>query len=169
MDIFERELYNHGTKILTDCGFSDFTKGEKDLVKFVIEEDDVILAKTAKDYVQIEKSFFQAFADGQKQEGLDRDHPYYKIFLVDFCLSIVEDIYFNALILIVIVANTLALCCDKYPKWEEEMEVKFEIANMIFTAVFTCELIIKMVGLGMRPFFKDGFNIFDGIIVFTSI
>jgi hypothetical protein len=26
-----------------------------------------------------------------------------------------------------------------------------------------------MVGLGVRPFFKDGFNIFDAIIVFASL
>tara|TARA_B110000285_G_C15135783_1_gene626789 strand:- start:3165 stop:3731 length:567 start_codon:yes stop_codon:yes gene_type:complete len=139
------------------------------LVKFVIEEDDLFLAKTAKDYVQIEKSFFQAFAEGQRQEGLDRDHPYYQNFLVDCCLNAVEDIYFNAMILFIIILNTAALCCDKYPRWEPEIELRFEIANVIFTVVFTCELVIKLVGLGLRPFLKDRFNIFDGIIVLTSI
>lgn len=89
--------------------------------------------------------------------------------MVDCCLNVVEDIYFNAFILIVIIANTMILCCDKYPSWPPEIGLRFEILNVIFTAVFTCELIIKLVGLGLRPFLKDGFNIFDAVIVFTSI
>jgi hypothetical protein len=75
----------------------------------------------------------------------------------------------NAFILFIIVANTVVLCCDKYPAYPPEVIVYFDIANRLFTAVFTAELILKVVALGIRPFLKDGFNIFDAIIVFASI
>lgn len=135
----------------------------------MIEEDEVFLANSAKNIVRIEKSFFQCFADGQKQQGLDREHPYYQSAVVNCCLNIAEDIYFNAFILLIIIANTVVLCCDKYPSWPPEVEQKFEIANIVFTAVFTFELVIKLVGLGLQPFFKDGFNIFDAVIVIASL
>jgi hypothetical protein len=45
----------------------------------------------------------------------------------------------------------------------------FEVLNLVFTAVFTFELVIKIIALGIRPFLRDGFNIFDALIVFTSI
>ena len=89
--------------------------------------------------------------------------------MVETCLAFIEDIYFNAFILFIIFANTLVLCLDKYPAYPPETQIWFDISNIFFTAVFTAELFIKIVALGIRPFLKDGFNIFDAIIVFTSI
>lgn len=31
-------------------------------------------------------------------------------------------------------------------------------ANLIFTSIFTIEVLVKMIGLGMRGFFKDKLN-----------
>jgi hypothetical protein len=81
----------------------------------------------------------------------------------------VEDTYFNAFILFVIIANTLVLCCDKYPAYPPEVRIYLDIANIVFTVIFTAELILKLIALGIRPFMKDGFNIFDAVIVVTSI
>lgn len=88
---------------------------------------------------------------------------------MELCLAFIEDTYFNAFILFVIIANTLVLCCDKYPAYPPEVVIYFDVANIVFTAIFTAELIIKIIGLGIRPFAKDGFNLFDAVIVFTSI
>lgn len=40
---------------------------------------------------------------------------------------------------------------------------------MVFTAVFAFEMVLKLIGLGVRDYVKDRFNIFDGVIVFFSL
>jgi hypothetical protein len=71
--------------------------------------------------------------------------------------------------MIVILLNTFILCLDKYPEHDATVLYIFSILNLIFTFVFTLELIFKLIGLGIGPFLKDGFNCFDFIIVVTSI
>jgi voltage-dependent calcium channel L type alpha-1D len=43
-----------------------------------------------------------------------------------------------------------------------------DILNEIFTAIFAIEAIMKIVGFGSR-YFKDGWNVFDLIIVVGSV
>lgn len=88
---------------------------------------------------------------------------------MSFCLDIIEDAKFNAFILLIIIANTIVLCCDKYPDYSESINDIFKFINWFFTFVFTFELIIKFIALGVRPFLKDLFNIFDALIVVSSI
>lgn len=84
-------------------------------------------------------------------------------------MDIVENAKFNAFILLVIIANTFVLCLDKYPQYPDDTLVIFRDLNWFFTFVFTFELIVKVIALGVRPFLKDSFNIFDAFIVFASI
>jgi hypothetical protein len=44
------------------------------------------------------------------------------------------------------------------PKWLTSLQ---QIANFIFTAAFTMEMLIKMFGLGLFKYFDDNFNSFD--------
>jgi hypothetical protein len=39
------------------------------------------------------------------------------------------------------------------------------MANLIFFVYFVIELILKIVGQGMKHFVKDNYNIFDSIVV----
>lgn len=41
--------------------------------------------------------------------------------------------------------------------------------NLLFTILFTAEVIVKIIGLGLNRFRRDGFNIFDLIIVIISL
>ncbi len=43
------------------------------------------------------------------------------------------------------------------------------VTNIIFTVLFTSEMIVKLVGLGLKSYVKDGFNDFDAIIVMVSL
>jgi len=43
-----------------------------------------------------------------------------------------------------------------------------ESINYFFTAVFTLEAIIKIIGLGFKGYFTKGWNVFDFIIVVIS-
>ena len=44
-----------------------------------------------------------------------------------------------------------------------------DISNTIFTILFTLEMLIKIFGYGVLPYFRDGLNIFDTLIVVVSI
>lgn len=48
------------------------------------------------------------------------------------------------------------------------MQDVFEFANWVFAGVFTLEFTIKYIGYGDR-YFKDGWNVFDTIIVFLTL
>jgi len=71
--------------------------------------------------------------------------------------------------LFIILLNTLMLCLDKYPDYDHKVETIFSCLNIVFVFFFTMECILKITGLGFRPFFKDRFNSFDLIIVLSSI
>ena len=43
-----------------------------------------------------------------------------------------------------------------------------EYINYFFTAVFTLEAIIKIIGLGFKGYFTKGWNLFDFLIVLVS-
>jgi hypothetical protein len=44
-----------------------------------------------------------------------------------------------------------------------------KIANYIFTIIFTCEAIIKILALGFDKYSEEFFNIFDMVIVIVSL
>ncbi len=48
------------------------------------------------------------------------------------------------------------------------MEAKLELANLVFFGYFLLEIIIKIVGQGIKYFMKDNYNIFDSIVIITS-
>lgn len=45
----------------------------------------------------------------------------------------------------------------------------FSKFNYFFTAMFAVEAFLKFVGLGLRNFSWDKFNIFDAVVVVTSL
>jgi hypothetical protein len=51
----------------------------------------------------------------------------------------------------------------------ESTDIMLEDFNLYFTYMFTIEMVIKICGLGLRNYARDGFNLFDGILVMISI
>lgn len=43
------------------------------------------------------------------------------------------------------------------------------LGNLILTICFVCEMLLKMFGMGFKDYLKDGFNIFDAIIILIGI
>lgn len=70
-----------------------------------------------------------------------------------FCLDTIENVYFNAFILFIIIANTVTLSLDKYPGYGETGTFIIEKVSTMFTVIFTIEIIIKIIGLGVKKFF----------------
>lgn len=44
-----------------------------------------------------------------------------------------------------------------------------EYFNLVFTAIFFVEMVIKLLGFGVKGYVRDRFNIFDGLVVVISI
>ena len=63
--------------------------------------------------------------------------------------------------------NTVCLAMDRYPMPASELDV-LEVLNLIFFISFLLEMIIKILGLGLREYVRDSFNIFDAVIVLVS-
>lgn len=52
---------------------------------------------------------------------------------------------------------------------EPELEMATDYTNYAFLAIFVLEMIIKLLGLGFKEYFIDGYNVFDCVIVMLSI
>ena len=57
---------------------------------------------------------------------------------------------------------------DKYPP-DTNLQRILDFMNIVFFGIFAVEMIIKLIGLGIKGYLKDSFNIFDGIIIILSI
>jgi len=114
------------------------------------------------------KTFWQTFAESQKVK-IDQNHKYYNLGVVQKCLGIIQDAKFNKFMLFIILLNTLILSMDKYPDYDGSLEQFFSYINVVFVFFFTSECILKLIGLGVRPFFNDSFNCFDLLVVISSI
>jgi len=75
---------------------------------------------------------------------------------------------FNIFITVLILVNTIIMASDHYPM--TYTHIKFnEISNLILTALFAIEMIMKLIGLTPRGYVDDKMNIFDGLLVIVGI
>ncbi|CAK1547322.1 unnamed protein product [Leptosia nina] len=81
--------------------------------------------------------------------------------------AIVNHKYFQQGILLAILINTLSMGIE-YHNQPEELTVIVEISNVVFSAVFAVEMILKIISEGPFKYISNGFNVFDGIIVILS-
>ena len=76
--------------------------------------------------------------------------------------------YFQLFITISIIVNSLILALDSSNN-SDEMQKFLEMSNYIFTGIFVLEMIIKLLGSGIKLYFKDRFNIFDFLLIALSL
>ncbi|KFM60665.1 Voltage-dependent T-type calcium channel subunit alpha-1H, partial [Stegodyphus mimosarum] len=76
--------------------------------------------------------------------------------------------YFQRGILTAILVNTLSMGIE-YHNQPEELTLAVEISNVIFTAIFFLEMILKMFAEGFCSYISSGFNVFDSVIVVLSL
>ena len=94
---------------------------------------------------------------------------YYHNKFTVFFFYLVQSPLFDGLIIFIILLNTIVLATDKYPEWDKSELELFHLTNTVFTIIFTAELVFKLIGLGVRDYVADKFNIFDCIIVIISL
>ena len=74
---------------------------------------------------------------------------------------------FEYFIMMTIGLNTLILCV-KWPNMSEKAIQGVDFINYVCTGIFIVEALIKIIAIGLH-YFKDGWNIFDFIIVVGSL
>ncbi|XP_010070870.1 PREDICTED: sodium channel protein type 5 subunit alpha, partial [Pterocles gutturalis] len=85
-----------------------------------------------------------------------------------FVKFIVMDPFTDLTITLCIVLNTLFMALEHY-KMTKEFDHMLYIGNLVFTGIFTAEMIFKVIALDPYYYFQQGWNIFDSIIVILSL
>ncbi|XP_044073556.1 sodium channel, voltage-gated, type I-like, alpha isoform X2 [Siniperca chuatsi] len=81
---------------------------------------------------------------------------------------IVMDPFVDLTITICIVLNTLFMSMEHYPMTRGFTRM-LTVGNLVFTGIFTAEMVLKIVALDPYYYFQERWNIFDGIIVSLSL
>ena len=93
---------------------------------------------------------------------------YYNNKIPRFFYAVAKSNAFGIIVMVCIILNTLVLSLDRFPEGSDaELEV-LSVANMCFNIVFTAEVIIKMIGLGLIRYIRNFENIFDFLVVGMS-
>ncbi|XP_028331534.1 voltage-dependent T-type calcium channel subunit alpha-1G isoform X4 [Gouania willdenowi] len=82
--------------------------------------------------------------------------------------KIVDSKYFGRGIMIAILINTMSMGIE-YHEQPEELTNALEISNIVFTSLFSLEMLLKVLVYGPFGYIKNPYNIFDGIIVVISV
>ncbi|XP_047435064.1 voltage-dependent T-type calcium channel subunit alpha-1I-like [Mugil cephalus] len=82
--------------------------------------------------------------------------------------SIVESKYFNRGIMIAILINTVSMGIEHHEQPDELTNV-LEICNIVFTSMFSLEMILKLTAFGSFNYLRNPYNVFDGVIVIISV
>uniref|UniRef100_A0A8D2ISN7 Ion transport domain-containing protein n=1 Tax=Varanus komodoensis TaxID=61221 RepID=A0A8D2ISN7_VARKO len=81
---------------------------------------------------------------------------------------IVMDPFVDLGITICIVLNTLFMSMEHYPI-EKSFSDVLKNGNLVFTGIFTAEMVLKIIAMDPYYYFQEGWNIFDSIIVSLSL
>uniref|UniRef100_A0A8C1FUN4 Sodium channel protein n=1 Tax=Cyprinus carpio carpio TaxID=630221 RepID=A0A8C1FUN4_CYPCA len=81
---------------------------------------------------------------------------------------IVMDPFVDLGITICIVLNTLFMAMEHYPM-SPDFEHVLSVGNLVFTGIFTAEMVFKLIAMDPYYYFQVGWNIFDSIIVTLSL
>uniref|UniRef100_A0A3P8PUZ9 Sodium channel protein n=1 Tax=Astatotilapia calliptera TaxID=8154 RepID=A0A3P8PUZ9_ASTCA len=88
--------------------------------------------------------------------------------LKQWLFIIVMDPFVDLTITICIVLNTVFMAMEHYPM-TEEFEELLSVGNLVFTGIFTAEMVLKLLAMDPYYYFQVGWNIFDSIIVTMSL
>lgn len=85
-------------------------------------------------------------------------------FIRKYIKRLVDHKYFQQGILLAILINTLSMGIE-YHNQPEELTAIVETSNIVFSAIFAVEMLLKIIAEGPFKYIANGFNVFDGIIV----
>ncbi|KAG2448926.1 hypothetical protein HYH02_006274 [Chlamydomonas schloesseri] len=99
------------------------------------------------------------------------DHPYAQrqyLRLQYRVRIIVNHNLFNQFFMLLIFLNTIFLSLE-YHNQPHSLTKALAVSNLTLTVLFTIEMVLKLFGLGFWDYIRDGFNIFDALVVTISL
>nr|XP_033781763.1 voltage-dependent L-type calcium channel subunit alpha-1D [Geotrypetes seraphini] len=81
---------------------------------------------------------------------------------------VVNSTGFEYVMFVLIMLNTLCLAMQHYGQ-SNIFNGVMDVLNMVFTAVFTVEMVLKLIAFKPKGYFSDAWNTFDSLIVIGSI
>ncbi|XP_075180398.1 voltage-dependent L-type calcium channel subunit alpha-1F [Anomaloglossus baeobatrachus] len=75
---------------------------------------------------------------------------------------------FEYIMFVLILLNTIALAMQHYEQ-SQPFNYAMDILNMVFTGLFTVEMVLKLTAFGPKHYFCDAWNTFDALIVVGSL
>ncbi|XP_036762947.2 voltage-dependent L-type calcium channel subunit alpha-1C isoform X9 [Manis pentadactyla] len=81
---------------------------------------------------------------------------------------VVNSTYFEYLMFVLILLNTICLAMQHYGQ-SCLFKIAMNILNMLFTGLFTVEMVLKLIAFKPKGHFSDPWNVFDFLIVIGSI
>nr|XP_025039134.1 sodium channel protein type 5 subunit alpha-like isoform X2 [Pelodiscus sinensis] len=81
---------------------------------------------------------------------------------------LIMDPFTDLTITLCIVVNTVFMALEHY-NMTQNLKSMIKISNMIFTGIFTAEMILKIIALDPYYYFQQRWNIYDSLIVTVSL
>ena len=80
---------------------------------------------------------------------------------------LVDSTPFNGVVFAVILANAVVLGLETFESVDRDHGGTLDTLNDVFLGIFVVELVMRLASYGLRPwnFFRDGWNVFDFIVV----
>ncbi|NXH39544.1 SCN5A protein, partial [Dicaeum eximium] len=119
----------------------------------------------------------------ERQEAQQKCPPYLKHFALKYLIwdccplwlrikgkvaAFIKDPFFDLTITICIVMNTLFMALE-HNNMSPTFKLMLKIGNLVFTGIFTAEMILKIIALDPYYYFQQPWNIFDSVIVTLSL
>ncbi|NXQ23658.1 SCN5A protein, partial [Alaudala cheleensis] len=82
--------------------------------------------------------------------------------------AFIKDPFFDLTITVCIVMNTLFMALE-HNNMSPTFKYMLKIGNLVFTGIFTAEMILKIIALDPYHYFQQPWNIFDSVIVTLSL
>ncbi|NXC51654.1 SCN5A protein, partial [Aleadryas rufinucha] len=82
--------------------------------------------------------------------------------------AFIRDPFFDLTITVCIVMNTLFMALE-HNNMSPTFKFMLKIGNLVFTGIFTAEMILKIIALDPYYYFQQPWNIFDSVIVTLSL
>ncbi|XP_066472360.1 voltage-dependent L-type calcium channel subunit alpha-1F [Tiliqua scincoides] len=81
---------------------------------------------------------------------------------------IVNSTGFEYIMFVLILLNTIALAVQHYEQ-SQPFNYVMDLLNMVFTGLFTVEMVLKIIAFKPKHYFCDAWNTFDALIVVGSV
>ena len=115
-----------------------------------------------KEWVR-ERAILVLFSPREQLEWPE-DAPFYEI--RQKCKDTVDNIHFEELVVVAIIGNVAVLAMEHYPMSEDAKNL-WTGTNNIFLCFFTLEIILKMVGTGVKRYLRDAYCMCDLVVVIS--